>query len=403
MGTSVLGINEAARRHSVAEPATFIQTSEPTMTAVLNDISEGPALQPAQNHDDQPRGAHPVQTLGELLRTKREARGLSQQQAAEQLRLLPHWIDAFENNRFDSLVAPVYSRGYLRKYAILLELPPEEILARYEKLHDLPPTPALTQIKPTASPPIRTSKVPAILGGIALVGVTAALIFTQMETDSAGQAAIQPQQTQAVESTVVQERTAQPVAEAPAPEASAAPSENTEVDAASMQVSSSEGSTPEAAAQTATPEASLTPVSVESAPAPPAAAAPLPVTAPEPAPAATDPEAAAVEEPLARLEVSAPRGKNLNLKLSFKANSWATVYAADGTRLLYELGRRGRPRTLSSPAPLTVIVGAIDAVEMRVNNKLVPIPRQPGKDSIKFILDVEGTSRDARSASDAGG
>ncbi len=400
MGTSVLGINEAARRHSVAEPATFIQTSEPTMTAVLNDISEGPALQPAQNHD-QPRGAHPVQTLGELLRTKREARGLSQQQAAEQLRLLPHWIDAFENNRFDSLVAPVYSRGYLRKYAILLELPPEEILARYEKLHDLPPAPVLTQIKPTASPPIRTSKVPAILGGIALVGVTAALIFTQMETDSAGQPPIQAQQPQAVESTVVQERTAQPVAEAPAPEASVALPESTEVDAAGMQVSSSESSTPEAAPQTAAPEASLTPVSVESAPAPPAAAAP--VAAPEPAPAATGPDAAAVEEPLARLEVSAPRGKNLNLKLSFKANSWATVYAADGTRLLYELGRRGRPRTLSSPAPLTVIVGAIDAVEMRVNNKLVPIPRQPGKDSIKFILDVEGASRDARSASDTGG
>jgi hypothetical protein len=43
-------------------------------------------------------------------------------------------------------------------------------------------------------------------------------------------------------------------------------------------------------------------------------------------------------------------------------------------------------------------------VEMRVNDKPITIPRQPGKDSIKFILDIEatGTSRDTRSAADVG-
>jgi hypothetical protein len=57
---------------------------------------------------------------------------------------------------------------------------------------------------------------------------------------------------------------------------------------------------------------------------------------------------------------------------------------------------------LSSPPPLTVIVGAIDAVEMRVNDKVVTIPRQPGKDSIKFVLDAENATRDTRSAADVG-
>jgi hypothetical protein len=48
------------------------------------------------------------------------------------------------------------------------------------------------------------------------------------------------------------------------------------------------------------------------------------------------------------------------------------------------------------------VVGAIDAVEMRVNDKVIEIPRVPGKDSIKFILEVEGSARDARSAAEVG-
>jgi cytoskeletal protein RodZ len=152
--------------------------------------------------------------------------------------------------------------------------------------------------------------------------------------------------------------------------------------------------------------AAAEPVSLTPAPAPvpaeqqqPTPTLPLEASS-EPASSEAQPE----DPPLARLEVPVNgNGQMLNLKLSFKGKSWATVYASDGTRLLYELGRRGRPRTLSSRAPLTVIVGAIDAVEMRVNDKLITIPRQPGKDSIKFILDVAGVSGgDTRSAADVG-
>jgi cytoskeleton protein RodZ len=376
------------------------------MTAVLNDISEGPAPEPVHNQDQDrapKQGQTLGQSLGDLLRSKREALGMSVQQAAEQLRLLPHWIEAFESNRFDSLVAPVYSRGYLRKYAILLELPPEEILARYERLHDIPATPPLAPIKPTASPPIRTSRAPAWLGATAFVSVAAVLVFTRMEQD-ANQANGEPPQQVATMTVATPPVAPAPTAAVPAPEASAVEAAAT-TDAAAVPISNTEGGTPMDAAAPATgtdaaaiappADPALTPVSAESPPA-------APQTSSEPAPAAEE-AAAEPEEPLARLEVPLPRnGRNLNLKLSFKGKSWATVYAADGTRLLYELGRRGRPRSLTSAAPLTVVVGAIDAVDLRVNDKPVTIPRQPGKDSIKFILDVESSTRDARSAADVG-
>jgi cytoskeleton protein RodZ len=391
--------NEQLNAGIAVTGAPLFMTSEATMTAVLTDISEGPAPEPVHNQDQDRPANKQGQSLGDLLRSTREALGMTRQQAAEHLRLLPHWIDAFEGNRFDSLVAPVYSRGYLRKYAILLELPPEEILARYERLHDIPATPPLAPIKPTASPPIRTSRAPAWLGATAFMSVAAVLVLTQMDQE--------PSQSGAEAEPQVANMS--PVATAPAPVAPAdtAPVSAPEAvvasaDAAAIPVNNTEDGTlvPDAAAAntdaaTIAPasgaESTLTPVSVQTPPAEPEAEA-------VPAEALVEPE-----EPLARLEVPMARGgRNLNIKLSFKGKSWTTVYAADGTRLLYELGRRGRPRTVSSPAPVTVVVGAIDAVEMRVNDKLIAIPRAPGKESIKFILDVEGATRDTRSAADVG-
>jgi cytoskeleton protein RodZ len=368
------------------------------MTAVLNDISEGPALEPVKNQHQDP-DPHQVQSLGDLLRSKREARGLTPQQAAEQLRLLPHWIDAFESNRFDTLVAPVYSRGYLRKYAILLDLPPEEILARYEKLHDIPSTPALAPIKPTASSTVKPSGAPAWLGGAAFIAVAAALVITQMDRDGeSGQDAPLPAVAAMVPAPAA--TTAPQQVAVVTPPGSEATADVAQIPSTAVEVSTTDSTAIEAGGVVASPEATFEPAALT--PAAPETTVPLPSTASEPA-AGTDlpPE----EPPLARLEVPTPNAAQmLNVKLSFKDKSWATVYAADGTRLLYELGRRGRPRSLSSRAPLTVIVGAIDAVEMRVNDKLVPIPRQPGKDSIKFILDVAGGSggTDTRSAADVG-
>ena len=369
------------------------------MTAVLNEISEGPALEPVHSPEPAPPREPPaaVQSLGDLLRTRREAIGLSAQQAAEQLRLLPHWIDAFESNRFDSLVAPVYSRGYLRKYAILLDLPPDDILAQYEKLHDIPPAPALQAIKPTASQSVKTSRVPVFLAGAALVAVAAALFISQMEP---------PKEQLEPTATVASPATTATPAPAPA-EPTQVAAASTETPAQTSDVAPADAAVMPAAEETVASEATSTTTVPEAAPAPEAAAltpAAAPEAAPQPVEATAEPTAddaePAIDAPLARVEVPVSgRNQTLNVKLSFKDKSWTTVYAADGTRLLYELSRKGRPRMLSSKAPMTIIVGAIDATELRVNGKLVEIPRQPGKDSVKFILDVEGAQR---SASDVG-
>lgn len=72
--------------------------------------------------------------VGTRLREAREARGLTVAQAAESIGVREAVVQALEEDRFDRLGAPVYVRGYLRKYAILLDLPVEPLLKDYQAL-----------------------------------------------------------------------------------------------------------------------------------------------------------------------------------------------------------------------------------------------------------------------------
>ncbi len=80
-------------------------------------------------------------SVGERLRAARERQGLTLQKVSEDLHLDLPVIDAMEEDRFRSLGAPVYARGHLRKYAQLLGLDVEALLAAYEAAHTGPVTP----------------------------------------------------------------------------------------------------------------------------------------------------------------------------------------------------------------------------------------------------------------------
>lgn len=69
--------------------------------------------------------------LGERLRQAREAKGLSLKQAAQRLALRAKVLEALEGCRFQELPEPALARGYLRRYALLLGLDPEPLLALY--------------------------------------------------------------------------------------------------------------------------------------------------------------------------------------------------------------------------------------------------------------------------------
>lgn len=74
-------------------------------------------------------------TPGGVLAIKREARGLSQKDVAEQLRLLPRQVIALEENRFDEFNGDIFSKGYLRSYARLLGADSEELIALFDEYY----------------------------------------------------------------------------------------------------------------------------------------------------------------------------------------------------------------------------------------------------------------------------
>src|SRR5262244_3600486 len=66
---------------------------------------------------------------GARLRAARENAGLSLDQAAQQLKLAPRQVQALEDEDFAHLPGRTFTRGFVRNYARLLNLDPEELLA----------------------------------------------------------------------------------------------------------------------------------------------------------------------------------------------------------------------------------------------------------------------------------
>ena len=115
-------------------------------------LSSGDASTTPTEKSEPATGA--LQTPGAMLEHERTRRGLSVQQAAEGLHLDAWIVEAIEANRFLALGAPVYAKGYLRKYAVMLGLAPEVIVARYDALTDTLPEPTPVPII-TTTPPVR--------------------------------------------------------------------------------------------------------------------------------------------------------------------------------------------------------------------------------------------------------
>ena len=69
--------------------------------------------------------------LGALLLSRREACGLSLESVAERTHIRRSFLQAFENGDYEKLPALPYAIGFLRQYAILLELDADSIVQDY--------------------------------------------------------------------------------------------------------------------------------------------------------------------------------------------------------------------------------------------------------------------------------
>jgi cytoskeleton protein RodZ len=79
--------------------------------------------------------------VGTVLRSARQARGLSLEEASRDTKLRADQLRALEDERFDQLMGEVYVRGSLRSYAHYLGLDADDVVERYGGASVEPPSP----------------------------------------------------------------------------------------------------------------------------------------------------------------------------------------------------------------------------------------------------------------------
>lgn len=101
---------------------------------------------------DAPQGAGPSATFGEELRKEREIRGISLKEIADSTKISKRFLEMIEKNAFESLPAPVFTRGFVREYARYLGLNSDEMVSRY--IHFLDSNPPAEEPAPFRSRPL---------------------------------------------------------------------------------------------------------------------------------------------------------------------------------------------------------------------------------------------------------
>lgn len=266
--------------------------------------------------------------LPERLRAERERRGLSVQQAADDLRLDPRVIAALESGEFANVGAPVYAKGHLKKYAALLGIPSADVTAMIGQL-DVPVPEQVnadmaTRIAAGARFGGRSSKRPAV--GVALLAVLiAGVLWWKPWRWGAGERAIPA---------------AFPVA---------------------------------ADANPARPAAERSPAASGTSAPGPAAEPPAPLAT------ATPPTTA----PAANAAVA--------LQFTFTADCWVDVRDARGTLLFQGIAPAGSSRRFNGRAPFTVTLGHAAGVTLRIGDRPVAIaPSFVSGNIARFVVGADG-------------
>ena len=70
-------------------------------------------------------------TVGQYLRDLREQRKMSVEEVSRATRVPMASVERIETDRFDELPGEVFVRGFLKSYARALNVPPDDVLARY--------------------------------------------------------------------------------------------------------------------------------------------------------------------------------------------------------------------------------------------------------------------------------
>ncbi len=257
---------------------------------------------------------------GERQRAARRENDISVRDIAKELHLDEPKVRALEENSFEVLGAPVFAKGHLRKYAELVGVAVEDILADYYQLNrsaGAPPVVGLKRIQPQD-----ISLGPWIAGGLlAIVVAGAAYWWFTREPQMENSADVEP-------------ATLMPFAS------------DVEEDGALADI------VPDNTGDLAAQSGGETDSADEAAPV---ESAPL------------------ITEPIVQ-EAGTSLLPQVEIELTYSGDCWTEVSDASGRRLFYDLGTAGRVVAIGGDAPLRIVLGDGNNVSVTVEGRDYPIP-----------------------------
>jgi cytoskeletal protein RodZ len=125
-----------------------------------------------------PIDATPAPPVGETLQQARERKGVDLYRAERDTKIRLRYLSALEDSAYEDLPSPVYTKGFLRNYAIYLGLDPDELLERWrdemESLRSSERIAVAPPPQPIAAPGRRITITPGMfVAGIAALVVLA--------------------------------------------------------------------------------------------------------------------------------------------------------------------------------------------------------------------------------------
>jgi len=281
---------------------------------------------------------------GDLLAGGRRKHGWTLERVAQELNLDAGTVLALEESRFETLGAPVFARGHLRKYADLLGIDPDDVVAAYDATADETETTELPPPSGLARDVMATKRRLGPVVAVLVVAAVAVLLWRIMGNGPVDTDEMADQAEPAIAD------------ETPIVESETTPLSLPETPDTGESVAEAESDLPALTAPE--PDTTTAEVTVMDATAGPAIG-----TMPE----------ADVAMPTATVEAP-PAVPPMRIAMRFAADSWVEVRDAEGARLVYQLQSEGTTRSVSGTPPFRLFLGFADGVEIEVDGQPLSIP-----------------------------
>ncbi|HET7688135.1 MAG TPA: RodZ domain-containing protein [Candidatus Macondimonas sp.] len=322
---------------------------------------------PVPDADSRNHASPRPEGFGALLRAAREARGLDRQDVADALRLSPRMVEAIELEDLASLPPPLFIKGYLRSYAVLVGLDETALVRDFESW--VPTTDPLQMIPVRKRSNTDLSDVGRgrqLASAILLLVVLAAVVFWWLQPAPTPTPVLAIEESESIQDPDV---TANPASEGLA-EAQAVSQPETPAD---EQVVTGNARAPDAAEP------------VETAPSSPPVIDSPRAAEPDSAPV-TDASPSAVAGKPADAPDEAQR--TAVLKIRYQEDCWTEVRDARGRQLIYRLAKAGSEQEVSGDPPFSFYLGYAPGVAVEIDGQAVPITDLVGNSTVaRFKLE----------------